>query len=66
MLEVDFVLYGSKGFCAIEVKRSAHVREEDLNGLLAFQKDYPQAKLYFIYMGAKDYYDKNIHFVPAE
>lgn len=43
-LEVDFVLYGEAGFLAIEIKRSAHIREPDLRALRAFKADYPMAR----------------------
>lgn len=46
--EVDFVLYGPRGFYAIEIKRSERWGENDLRGLRAFSKDYPVAKLYFV------------------
>ena len=43
-LEVDFVLYGEAGLLAIEIKRSAHIREPDLRALRAFKADYPMAR----------------------
>ena len=42
-LEVDFVVYGAKGFWAIEVKNTDRLRDEDLHGLRAFQQDYPES-----------------------
>jgi predicted AAA+ superfamily ATPase len=51
-VEVDFVLYGSASFCAIEVKNTTRARPEDLRGLEAFGADYPQADLLFLYRGA--------------
>jgi predicted AAA+ superfamily ATPase len=50
-IEVDFVLYGEKGFFAIEVKSSSHVSQKDLQSLREFQIDYPKAKLLFVYGG---------------
>ncbi len=47
-LEVDFVIYGPKGFWAIEVKRSCNIGPDDIKGLLAFQEEYPEAKCYVI------------------
>lgn len=64
--EVDFILYGEKGFKAIEVKSSSRFRDKDLEGLLEFQKDYPKADLYFIYLGADKKVYKNINIIPAE
>jgi len=47
----DFVVYGSEGFCAIEVKHSSSVRARDLRPLKAFGEDYPEASLRLIYRG---------------
>src|SRR5437870_1246334 len=41
-VEVDFVLYGSAGVWAIEVKNVSRVHPEHLRGLQAFGEDYPQ------------------------
>lgn len=51
--EVDFVLYGERGLHAIEVKRAAAVRHEDLAGLRQFGDDYPPAKRWLLYGGKK-------------
>lgn len=42
-LEVDFIVYGPKGFWAIEVKRSANLGPDDIRGLAAFKDEYPEA-----------------------
>jgi predicted AAA+ superfamily ATPase len=42
-LEVDFVVYGPKGFWAYEVKRSSHLAPQDIKGLSAFKEEYPEA-----------------------
>jgi predicted AAA+ superfamily ATPase len=65
-LEVDFVIYGERGLHAFEIKRSSTVSGKDLNGLLAFQKDYPEAKLYFIYSGNRKEYRGDIQLIPME
>ena len=49
--EVDLILYGEKGLHAIEVKRSDRVRQDDLDALLLFKRDYPMANLHFVYGG---------------
>ncbi len=49
--EVDFVVYGSSGLYALEVKNSSQVRPEDLRGLRAFGEDYPEASRYLLYRG---------------
>ena len=50
-VEVDFVLYGSGGLQAVEVKNSAVVRPQDLRGLRAFGEDYPEASRLLLYRG---------------
>ncbi len=50
-VEVDFVVYGSEGLFAIEVKNSAHIHPQDLKSLKAFKQDYPQSKLFLLYRG---------------
>jgi predicted AAA+ superfamily ATPase len=49
--EVDFVLYGSDGFWAIEVKNSAHVHPQDVRSLAAFRSDYPEATALLLHRG---------------
>ena len=51
-VEVDFVVYGTKQFAAIEVKNSDRVRPADLRGLKAFRQDYPECKVLLLYRGA--------------
>ena len=52
-VEVDFIVYGEKEFCAFEVKNTTRVRSEDLRHLQLFREDYPEAKLYFLYRGSE-------------
>lgn len=47
-LEVDFIIYGPRGFWAIEVKRSDRLAPDDIKGLTAFQEEYPEAKCLII------------------
>jgi predicted AAA+ superfamily ATPase len=63
-LEVDFVLYGERGFHAVEVKRGARLRPEDFAGLLAFREDYPQARLRCLYGGTRSYLHEGIEVEP--
>lgn len=49
--EVDFVVYGSEGFWALEVKNTRSVRPEDLRGLRSFKEDYPEAQVALLYQG---------------
>ena len=58
------VLYGPKGFLAIEIKKTARFSTKDFKGLQAFGKDYPEAKLYFLYGGMQIEYHGNITVVP--
>ncbi len=47
-LEVDFVIYGPKGFWAIEVKRSPHLGPDDIRAMSAFKEEYPEANCFFL------------------
>ena len=47
-LEVDFVIYGPRGFWAIEVKRSPNLGPDDVRGLSAFKEEYPEATCFFV------------------
>jgi predicted AAA+ superfamily ATPase len=62
--EVDFVLYGNKGFLAFEIKRKTRLDNKDFKGLKAFIRDYPEATTYLIYGGQESYYEGNIIVVP--
>ena len=62
--EVDFVLYGPRGFHAIEVKRSSRFREEDIASLRLFCTDYPQAHGLLLYGGHQRYRFGEIDVVP--
>ena len=63
-MEVDIVLYGEKGILAFEIKRSAKIRKDYLKGLKAFLADYPMAKAYLIYGGAKRMREGKIEIIP--
>lgn len=65
-LEVDFIIYGPKVFCAVEVKNSKTIAPQDLRGLKEFYKDYPEATLLFIYRGKERLKKDGIHCIPAE
>lgn len=47
-LEVDFIVYGPRGFWAIEVKRSPNLGPDDVRALLAFKEEYPEAQCFFV------------------
>ena len=65
-LEVDFVLYGSKGLLAFEIKRKANITSSDLRGLKAFQKDYPEAKCFLFCPTDRQEFRNNITIIPIE
>ena len=50
-VEVDFIVYGSAGFWALEVKNTAQVRSQDVKSLRAFRSDYPECQPLLIYRG---------------
>jgi len=64
--EVDFVLYGEDTFCAIEVKNTAKLHPKSVNGLLAFEEDYPEAKTCLLYRGKERIKIKNVLCIPCE
>jgi predicted AAA+ superfamily ATPase len=63
-LEVDFVLYGAKGFYAFEIKRSRTVSKNALKALKAFKEDFPEVIPYLIYGGERRYYFDEIEVLP--
>lgn len=64
--EVDFVVYGSGVFAAIEVKRSRHVHRTDLRALRAFREDYPEASVCLLYMGVERLLVDGVACLPCE
>lgn len=63
-MEVDFVLYGPKGFLGIEIKNKKVIHPKDLHGLKNFLEDYPEAKGFIFYGGDKKRYYGNIIALP--
>ncbi len=63
--EVDFVLYGERGLVAIEVKRSARVRPDDLVGLQLFHEDYPEAQTFCLYTGTRRWHESGVEILPV-
>jgi len=64
--EVDFVFYGEKGFIAVEVKRGKATDASKMSGLKLFQKDYPQAKCYFVCGADRREYHEKIEIWPLK
>ncbi len=65
-VEVDFVVYGEDGICAVEVKNSAKVQPEHLKGLRAFAEDYPEARCLLLYRGTQRLLKDNVLCLPCE
>lgn len=65
-LEVDFIIYGTLGLWAIEVKNSSRVFDNDIKALEAFLVDYPNAKAVLLYRGKERIYIKNVLCIPVE
>ncbi|MDE3045304.1 MAG: ATP-binding protein [Verrucomicrobiota bacterium] len=65
-LEVDFIIYGPKGFWAIEVKRGKDVHSADLKGLRAFREEYNQAMPLLLYLGKERLQIDGITCLPLE
>ncbi len=65
-VEVDFIVYGSNGFFALEVKNSDRVFSADLKHLKAFKNDYPQSKGYLLYRGKARLLKEGILCLPCE
>lgn len=64
--EVDFILYGSDLFAALEVKNSDRIRIKDLTGLKAFKADYPEATPLLLYRGSEERMIDGIRCLPVE
>lgn len=65
-LEVDFVIYGPKGFWAIEVKRSPNLGPDDVKAMQAFQEEYPEATCFFVIPGKRRESYRGFPIIPAE
>ena len=63
--EVDFILFGSRTFQAIEVKNSLRFRPEYLNGLKAFCEEYPQCKPVLLYRGKERMQVAGVDVIPV-
>lgn len=64
--EVDMICYGERGFKAFEIKRSSKFNRKQLSGLRSFQRDYPEAECYLLYMGADILEVDGITVLPIE
>lgn len=65
--EVDFVIYGSTSFVAIEVKATTKLKAAELKGLKTFHEDYPQARRIFLYLGKEKFLTEDrIEIIPVD
>jgi len=65
-LEVDFIVYGPKGFWAIEVKRGLDVSLSDVKALCVFKEEYPESTCFLLYGGNKRLKIRDILCIPVE
>lgn len=64
-LEVDFIIYGPRGFWAIEVKRSSILSPSDVRGLASFCEEFPEAQGLLVYGGKSRCIYRDILCVPV-
>lgn len=64
--EVDFVIYGPRGFWAIEVKRGSEPGPADVRSLAAFQDEYPEATCVLLCMTSKPLRYRGFNCLPVE
>jgi predicted AAA+ superfamily ATPase len=65
-VEVDFVVYSSRGIYALEIKNSARIQPQDLRGLKSFREDYPQSRTYLLYRGKERFRREGILCLPCD
>lgn len=65
-VEVDFVVYGADGICAIEVKNSGVVRPADLRGLRSFKDEHPESRALLLYRGSDRMLKGDVLCLPCE
>lgn len=65
-LEVDFVVYGPRGFWAIEVKRSPNLGPDDVRSLSAFKEEFPEASCFFVIPGKRREVYRGFPVFPVE
>jgi predicted AAA+ superfamily ATPase len=65
-VEVDFVVYGPRGFWAIQVQNSGDVRPADVRPLRTFREDYPESTGILLYRGGERRRIEDVWCLPAE
>jgi hypothetical protein len=63
--EVDFVVYGTSGFWALEVKNARRVQPADVRGLASFRADYPEAQPALLYRGSERLVVRDVLCIPV-
>lgn len=63
--EVDLIMYGPRGFFALEVKATKRLRPVYFEALKEFSQDYPEAHLYMIYLGSELRVIEGVTVVPV-
>ena len=65
-MEVDFVVYGSDGIYAIEVKNNRTVRPADIRALRSFAEEYKESRTLLLYRGKDRMLKGNVLCMPCE
>ena len=65
-VEVDFVVYGTEGLWALEVKNAQKIHPVDLRGLKSFQEEFPHSKALLLYRGQDRLKKDKIHCLPCQ
>ena len=64
-VEVDFVVYGSRGFWAVEVKNTSTVRSQDTRSLRTFLAEYPECQVMLLHRGRQRLRIGDVWCLPA-
>ena len=64
-VEVDFIVYGPRGFWAIEVKNNHSVTSRDVQSLRTFQEEYPECTPLLLFRGKTPTQVNGIFCVPC-
>lgn len=65
-LEVDFIVYGPRGFWAIEVKRTSNLGPDDVRAMKAFKEEYPEASCLFLSLSKRRENYRGFPIIPVE
>ena len=64
-VEVDFIVYGPRGFWAIEVKNNRSISSKDVASLKSFSEEYPECTPLLLYRGKTRTQVRGILCVPC-